>query len=161
MQVILLEKIHKLGGFGEVVNVKDGYGRNFLLPRKKAIRATKPNIEYFEQKKALLAKEHEEKRAAAELLLKDLEGLEISLIRQAGEDGRLYGSVSAKDIITAIFEKGKKQLEPDMVELHHKFKSIGIHEVTLKLHPDVTTVITLNIVRNAEEVKEIVKKGKA
>ncbi len=153
MQVILLEKVERLGVIGDVVTVKNGFARNFLLPRKKAIRATESNIQIVEQKKAELEAENAAKKAAAEKMVAKINGLMVNLIRQAGEDGRLYGSVTSRDIANAINQTGKAEIAYDMIILNSKFKEIGIYPIDVMLHAEVKAMISLNIARSEEEAK--------
>lgn len=153
MQVILLERVERLGVIGEVVTVKNGYARNFLLPRKKAIRATESNIVIVEQRKAELEAENAAKKAVAEKMVAKINGLMVNLIRQAGEDGRLYGSVTARDIANAISQSGKAEVAYDMIVLNSKFKEIGIYAIDVMLHPEVKAMVSLNIARSEEEAK--------
>ncbi len=156
MQVILLEKVGKLGHIGSVVEVKDGYARNFLIPRKKALRATKANVTYFEAEKAAIEKLNEEKRAAAEAAISKFEGLKITIVRQAGEDGKLYGSVSSTDIARAISAKVDFAIEAEHILTEDKLKSIGIHQIKIALHSEVKTSIELAISRSEEQVHHVI-----
>ncbi|MFZ3032578.1 MAG: 50S ribosomal protein L9 [Parvibaculum sp.] len=150
MQVVLLERVEKLGQMGEVVKVKDGYARNFLLPRKKALRATKQNLVQFEAQRAQLEARNLEARAEAEKVQTKLEGFSIIVLRQAGDTGQLYGSVSTRDIADSV-SSGGFSLNRNQVVLEHPIKSIGLHTVRITLHPEVTTTITVNVARSAEE----------
>jgi large subunit ribosomal protein L9 len=147
MQIILLEKIHRRGDIGSIVDVKDGFGRNFLIPRKKAIRATKANIEYFEKQKEHIAKINKEKKTQAEELSGLLNELRIVIVRQSAEDGRLYGSVTAKDIVNAIHAKVGKDIATESVVLTDKFKEIGEYQISVALHPEVIVNLQLTITR--------------
>ena len=160
MQVILLERIGRLGAMGETVTVKPGYARNYLLPQKKALRATAANLTYFEAQKARLQAENAERKAAASTLAKKVEGLKVVIIRQAGESGHLYGSVSARDIADAVTAAGYK-VSRDMVAMHHPIKTIGLFDEILHLHPEVEVKIKLNVARSAEEAKVQDEKGAA
>ncbi len=160
-QIILLERIEHLGAMGEIVNVKPGYARNFLLPQNKALRATKSNIAYFEAQKAVLEKANNERKSAAEKHAKTLDGLTVAIIRQAGEGGQLYGSVTARDIADEINLVAKQKIERNMVDLNQNYKEIGLFAVTLTLHPEVKTDITINIARTADEAAKQLKSGKA
>ncbi|MCI5060319.1 MAG: 50S ribosomal protein L9 [Alphaproteobacteria bacterium] len=160
-QVILLERIEKLGAMGDVVDVKPGYARNYLLPQSKALRATQANIAYFETQKAALEKANDEKKKAAEKKAKGFDGMKVILIRQAGENGQLYGSVTARDIADTINETAKEKIERNMVDLNQNFKEIGLFPVTLKLHPEVKVEVTVNIARTEDEAKVQEKTGKA
>lgn len=161
MQVILLERIDNLGTMGEVVNVKPGFARNYLLPQKKALRATKDNIAYFETQKASLEKANAEKRKEAEKRAEKLKGLKVNVIRLASEGGQLFGSVSSRDIADAINATSKEQVERNQVIVNLAFKTIGLFPVTLVLHPEVKVEITVNIARTEEEAKIQAKTGKA
>ena len=160
-QVILLERIEKLGAMGDIVNVKPGYARNFLLPQNKALRATESNIAYFETQKAALEKANTEKKKDAEKHAKAIEGLTVALIRQAGEAGQLYGSVTSRDIADAINTVAKEKIERSMVDLNQNFKDIGLFPVTVTLHPEVKVDVTVNIARTEDEAKTQLKTGKA
>jgi len=150
-EVILLEKIEKLGGLGEVVKVKPGYARNYLLPENKALRATKENIAYFESVRKQLEKSNEEKRSAAEKIAKKINNLKVVLIRQASESGHLYGSVSSRDISEVIAEKSKQEIAKNQVVMNHNYKEIGIFPVEIMLHPEVKVSVSINIARSNEE----------
>jgi large subunit ribosomal protein L9 len=161
MQVILLERIDSLGGLGDVVSVKPGYARNYLLPQKKALRATKDNVAYFETQKASLEKANAERRKDAEKHAEKLKGLKVNVIRHAAEGGQLYGSVSSRDIADAINAVAKDKIERNMVVLNQAFKTIGLFPVTVALHPEVKIEITVNIARTEEEAAIQAKTGKA
>lgn len=161
MDVILLERVESLGNMGEKVRVKPGYARNFLLPQGKALRATADNIAYFESQRAALEKLNAEKRAEAEKVAKKLEGLKVSMIRNAAEGGQLYGSVNARDIADAINGAGKAQIDRQMVVVNQNFKTIGLFEVPVALHPEVKVLVTINVARSEEEAKIQAKTGKA
>lgn len=160
-QVILLERIEKLGAMGDIVNVKPGYARNYLLPQNKALRATDANIAYFETQKATLEKANSEKKKAAEKHATSLKGLKVALIRQAGESGQLYGSVTARDIAEAINENVEQKIERNMVDLNQNFKEIGLFDVIVTLHPEVKETVVINIARTEDEAKKQAKTGKA
>ena len=160
-QVILLEKIEKLGEMGDTVNVKPGYARNYLLPQHKALRATKENIAYFQAQKAALEKANAEKRKEAEKRAKNLDGLKVPVIRQASESGQLYGSVTARDIADAISGESGETVERSMVRLNRNFKIIGLFPVDIVLHPEVTVTVTINIARSEDEADIQAKTGKA
>lgn len=160
MQVILLEKVGKFGNIGAVVTVKDGYARNYLLPKKKAIRATRTNIEYFERKREELELENATKKLEAEALSAKISGMVVILIRQAGDDGRLYGSVSGRDIARAIAEKTQIEVESECIILGNKVKEIGIYSVDVALHPEVSVAISLNVARSDNEAQSAHKKNK-
>ena len=151
MEVILLEKIDRLGVTGSIVKVKGGYGRNYLIPRGKALRATKSNKEFFEKQRAVIEKESQERKAAAQAAAQNLKKLHVIIIRQSGEDGRLYGSVTSKDIVDAVFETKAIKLSAENVPLNFKFKELGVYEMEVVLHAEVREIIVLNIARNKEE----------
>ena len=152
MDVILMERIEKLGQMGEVVSVKPGYARNYLLPKKKAMRATKANLEVFEQQRAQLEAANLERRSEAEKVAEKLEGMQVTMIRQAGESGQLYGSVSAKDIAEGVTESGVT-IERTQVVMDKVIKALGIHPVRVRLHPEVAVMISTNVARSAEEAE--------
>lgn len=160
-QVILLERIEKLGGMGDIVNVKPGYARNFLLPQHKALRATESNIAYFETQKAALEKADQEKKKAAEKHAASLKGMTVALVRQAGEAGQLYGSVTSRDIAEAINGVAEQKIDRNTVDLNQNFKEIGLFPVTITLHPEVKIDVTINIARTEDEAKKQLKSGKA
>jgi large subunit ribosomal protein L9 len=151
MEVILLENIRRLGKLGETVKIKDGFGRNFLLPRGKALRANEANKKVFEERRAVIIKENGEKLKEAEKLAKKIEGLIIPIIRQASEDGRLFGSVSSVDIVKAIKDEKKLELHRNMVTLTAPIKNIGIQPVSLTLHSDLTVQVHVNVAQTDDE----------
>lgn len=151
MEVILLEKVGRFGKMGDVVRVKDGYARNFLIPRKKALRATQSNLEVFAQQKAELEALNAQKRATAEALLEKMVDVTVSLERQAGEDGRLYGSVSANDIAKLVSAKSGITVEADSIVLNSKIKEIGMYQIDVMLHPEVKATVSLSIARSEAE----------
>jgi large subunit ribosomal protein L9 len=150
MEVILLERVSKLGAMGEVVKVKDGYARNFLLRRGKALRATEANRAKFERDRAMLEARNAERRAGAESEAKSLDGKSFTIIRQAGESGQLYGSVTPRDIAEAATIAGTR-LEKSHVQLDSPIKTIGLYAVTVAPHPEVEIKITVNVARSADE----------
>jgi len=158
MKVILLERIEKLGTIGDVVTVKDGFARNFLLPQKKALRATKANLEYFEKQREELERRNAEARAAAEKDAEKVEGAQLVLIRAAGEAGQLYGSVATRDIAAAITEELGVPVVRNQVVLDKPIKMIGLHDVTVRLHPEVSVTVVANVARTEEEA-ELQAKG--
>lgn len=159
MQVILLQRVAKLGQMGEVVNVKDGYARNFLLPQGKALRANDANIKSFETRKAQLEATNLETRKEAESVGAKLDGQVFVLIRSASDAGALYGSVTARDAADAA-EAGGFTVKRTQVVLDRPIKDLGIHTVTVTLHPDVAVKIKLNVARSAEEA-ELQASGKS
>ncbi len=160
-QVILLERIEKLGKMGDTVTVKPGYARNYLLPEKKALRATKDNVAYFEGQRKNLEAENDKLKKEAEKLAKKLEGLKIPLIRQASEAGQLFGSVTSRDIATGAAELSKETITREMVYLNRNFKLIGLFPVDVVLHPEVKVEVTINIARTEEEAETQARTGKA
>ena len=153
MKVILLERVEGWGALGDVVNVKDGYARNFLLPRSKALRATEANLKVFEGQRADIEARNAKAKDAAGKSGEKLDGTSYILIRQAGESGQLYGSVAGRDVADAVNAEGGTKVERSMVVLDKPIKTLGLHEVKVKLHPEVTVTVTLNIARSADEAE--------
>lgn len=153
VELILLQRIEKLGQMGEVVKVKPGYARNFLLPEKKALRANKANRAAFEGQRAQLEAQNLKRREEAERLSERMAGLSVVILRQAGESGSLYGSVSARDISDAVTAAGLTTNRNQIV-LQHPIKSLGLTTVKLVLHPEVSLPITVNIARSTEEAEK-------
>lgn len=160
-QVILLERVESLGAMGDVVTVKPGFARNYLLPQAKALRATKENIAYYEAQKANLQKANAEKKGDAEVIAKKVEGAKVVLIRQAAEAGQLFGSVTSRDIAEALSESSKQTVTRGMVKLNQNFKTIGLFQVDVMLHPEVTVKVTVNVARSGDEADIQEKTGKA
>ena len=160
MEVILLERVEKLGQMGEVVTVKDGYARNFLLPQGKALRATADNRRTFEDKRAQHETANEERRGEAEKIVGKLDGLSIVLVRQAGEGGQLYGSVKARDIAGQINAAGFA-VERRQVLLDNPIKAVGLYTVRIGLHPEVAVMVTANVARSDEEARIQAETGRA
>jgi len=152
MDIILLERIAKLGSIGDVVSVKDGYARNFLLPQKKALRANEANKKVFEANRDRLEKENAERRTDAESQGTKVEGAEIVLIRAASNTGQLYGSVSVRDIVNGLADKGHA-IDKKQVILGHPIKAIGMHDVTIALHPEVEVIVKANVARSDDEAE--------
>ena len=152
MKVILLERVERLGALGDVVTVKDGFARNFLLPRSKALRANSQNLKAFEGQRAELEARNAREREAAEKAGGKLDGSSYILIRQAGESGQLYGSVSGRDVADSINAEGGK-VDRSMVVLDKPIKTLGIHEIKVRLHPEVTVSVNINIARSADEAE--------
>ncbi|HVJ55753.1 MAG TPA: 50S ribosomal protein L9 [Aliidongia sp.] len=150
MDVILLERVENLGYMGQVVKVRPGYARNFLLPQKKALRATKDNLQYFESQRAHLEANNLKLKAEAEAVAAKMGDLSVVMIRQAGETGQLYGSVSARDVSDAITESGFT-VERRQVALDHAIKTLGLHKIKVSLHPEVSLQVTVNIALTVEE----------
>lgn len=151
-EVILLERIEALGQMGEVVKVKPGFARNFLLPQKKAMRATKDNLAYFEKQKAQLVAQNLERKSEAEKVSTRMDGLSVVVIRQAGETGQLYGSVSNRDIADAITAAGYT-VDRRQVLLMQPIKALGIHALRVALHPEVSVTVKVNVAQSEEEAK--------
>jgi large subunit ribosomal protein L9 len=160
MQIILLERVENLGQMGDVVRVKPGYARNYLLPQKKAVRATEENRKRFEETRAQLEATNLQRRSEAETVAAKLDGLVITLIRQAGEAGQLYGSVTARDVADAItaagFTVGRQQ-----IRLHQPIKALGLHTVKVGLHPEVVVSVVVNVARTPDEAEVQARTGTA
>jgi large subunit ribosomal protein L9 len=152
MDIILLERIEKLGSIGDIVTVKDGYARNFLLPQKKALRANEANKKVFEANRDRLEKENAERRTDAEKMGEKVAGAEVVLIRAASNAGQLYGSVSVRDIVAGLAEQGHN-VDKRMVILGAPIKNIGMHNVTVALHPEVRVTVKANVARSDDEAK--------
>jgi large subunit ribosomal protein L9 len=152
MQVILLERVESLGAIGDEVNVRAGFARNFLLPQKKALRATDANRKVFEAQRAQIEARNAEARASAEKSSKGLDGTSYVLIRQAGEAGQLYGSVSARDIADEIVQSGAK-IDRSAVVLDKPIKTIGVYDVRVRLHAEVSVNVKVNVARSADEAE--------
>jgi len=152
MEVILLERVEKLGGIGDVVNVKTGFARNYLLPNKKALRANEANRKLFEANRARIEADNAERRSAAEKDAKSVDGKTVQLIRQASNTGQLYGSVSARDIVEALEGEGAKVTKSQVV-LDRPIKGIGMHDVRIALHPEVSVTVHVNVARSPEEAE--------
>jgi large subunit ribosomal protein L9 len=150
MDVILLERVEKLGAIGDVVKVKDGFARNYLLPRKKALRANEANRKVFEANRAKIEEDNASRRSDAEQASKGVDGKTVQLIRQASNTGQLYGSVSARDIVDALEADGAKVTKSQVV-LDRPIKTIGVHEVKVALHPEVSVSVKVNVARSPEE----------
>jgi large subunit ribosomal protein L9 len=152
MDIILLQRIEKLGSIGDVVTVKDGYARNFLLPQKKALRANEANKKVFEANRDRLEKENAERRSDAEKAGEKVEGVEIVLIRASSNTGQLYGSVNVRDIAASLAEKGH-DIDKKQVIMGDPIKTIGMHEVRIDLHPEVSVTIKANVARSDDEAE--------
>ena len=152
MKVILLERVEQLGGLGDVVAVRDGFARNFLLPKAKALRANTANLKVFEAERAEIESRNAKASANAAKSGERLDGKSYVIIRQAGETGQLYGSVSGRDVAEAINAEGGR-LERAMVVLDRPIKALGLHPVKLRLHAEVTVQVTINVARSAEEAE--------
>ncbi len=152
MDIILLQRIEKLGSIGDVVTVKDGYARNFLLPQKKALRANEANKKVFEANRDRLEKENAERRSDAEKAGEKVQGVEIVLIRASSNTGQLYGSVNVRDIAASLAEKGH-DIDKKQVIMGDPIKTIGMHEVRIDLHPEVSVTIKANVARSDDEAE--------
>jgi large subunit ribosomal protein L9 len=157
MQIILLERIEKLGSIGDEVTVKDGYARNFLLPNKKALRANEANRKVFEANRARIEAENAARREDAQNESGNVEGKEVVLIRAASNAGQLYGSVSVRDIADALVEQGAK-VSKAMIVLERPIKTLGVYDVKVSLHPEVSVNVKVNVARSPDEA-ELQSKG--
>jgi len=152
IELILLERVEKLGQMGQLVKVRPGFARNYLLPQKKALRATKENLAYFETQRAQLEANNLQRRSEASEVGGKLEGLTVVIVRQAGESGQLYGSVSARDIADAVTEAGFT-IEKRQVVLDRPIKNLGLHPLKIVLHPEISVTVTANVAQSIEEAK--------
>ncbi|MEK9210178.1 50S ribosomal protein L9 [Sphingomonas sp. 2378] len=152
MNVILLERVEKLGAIGDVVSVKDGYARNFLLPRKKALRANEANKKVFEANRARIEAENANRRAEAEVEAKTFDNVTVTLIRQASNVGQLYGSVAVRDLVDALVADGHK-VNKGQIVLDRPIKAIGLYDVRVALHPEVAVTVKVNVARSPEEAE--------
>jgi large subunit ribosomal protein L9 len=151
MKVILLERVEGRGALGDVVNVKDGFARNYLLPRHKALRATSANVKVFEGQRVEIETRNTKAREAAAKTGEGLDGTSYILIRQAGESGQLYGSVSGRDVSDVVNAAGGAKIDRSMVVLDKPIKTLGVHEVKVRLHAEVTLTVKINIARSQDE----------
>lgn len=156
MEIILLERIEKLGQMGDVVKVKDGFARNYLLPQKKALRASEDNLAYFEKEKVTLEANNLKQKQEAEVILDKLDNFNLIIIRQAGETGQLYGSVNTNDVKTSLNENGFV-VEKNQIKLDKPIKELGVHKVSVKLHPEVQATISVIVSRTEAEAKTLIK----
>jgi large subunit ribosomal protein L9 len=159
MEVILLERIERLGQMGEVVRVKPGYARNFLLPRKKALRKTKDNLAFFESQRGELEATNLKRRGEAEAVAKKADGMQVILVRQASDTGQLYGSVRPRDVSDAMATEGVK-VDAGQVKLDIPIKTLGLHKLRVALHPEVSVNVVVNVARSQDEAK-LQAEGKA
>ncbi|MGI9361411.1 MAG: 50S ribosomal protein L9 [Parasphingorhabdus sp.] len=157
MDIILLERVEKLGGIGDVVTVKNGYARNYLLPNKKALRANEANKKVFEANRAQIEADNEAKRKEAEKASGNVDGKQIVLIRASSASGQLYGSVSVRDIVDALAADGA-DVEKSMVVLEKPIKTLGVFDVRIRLHPEVSVTVQANVARSTDEA-ELQKDG--
>lgn len=153
MEIILLERVDNLGAMGDVVKVKPGFARNFLLPQNKALRATKANMARFEAQREFLEQKNAEARDAAENDGRDIDGKTYIMIRKAGDTGHLFGSVSTRDVVEAVGDTIKR----NMIKLEQPIKTLGLHDVAIKLHPEVTVTVTVNVARSEDEAERQAK----
>ena len=158
MKIVLLERVQKLGQMGDIVDVKSGYARNFLLPFHKALRATEQNIQYYEKQKSILEAKNIENIKEAESLKAKINGISFTLIRSASDAGALYGSVSAKDIMDVVSENGIV-IAKNQINLEKPIKELGIYKIIVSLHPEISSEIIINVARTDEEAK-LQEKGK-
>ncbi|WP_375663397.1 50S ribosomal protein L9 [Bartonella sp. CL63NXGY] len=152
MDIILLERIPRLGQMGDIVSVKDGYARNFLLPQCKALRANEANKKHFEVQRAQLEARNLERKSEAQKIAEKLDGQSFIVVRSAGETGQLYGSVSTRDIAEIITDEGFS-IGRNQIELNHPIKMIGLHTITLSLHPEVQISVIINVARSTSEAQ--------
>lgn len=158
MEVILLERIERLGQMGDVVRVKPGFARNYLLPQKKAMRATPDNLAHFESQRGQLETTNLERRGEAEAVAGKLDGLSLVLVRQAGESGQLYGSVTTRDLAAALDETGFT-VARNQIQLDSPIKALGLYDVRISLHPEVPVTVTINVAKTEEEAKAQAKEA--
>jgi large subunit ribosomal protein L9 len=152
MQIILLERVEKLGGIGDVVNVKDGYARNYLLPNKKALRANEANRKVFEANRARIEADNASRRGEAQKAGENVDGMSIVLIRASSNSGQLYGSVSVRDIVEGLNEQGAN-VTKSMIVLERPIKTIGVFDVRVALHPEVSVNVKVNVARSPDEAE--------
>ena len=160
MEVILLERIEKLGQMGDVVNVKTGFARNYLLPQNKALRKTKQNLSRFESERAQLEADNLTRKNEAENIAGKLENMNFTIIRAAGETGQLYGSVTSRDIAESVTKAGIS-ISKNQVILNRALKVLGLEPIRISLHPEVSVEVTANIARNKEEAEQQLSQGYA
>ena len=156
MKVVLLERVENLGAIGDVVTVKDGFARNFLLPRDKARRATEANLKAFEVERAAIEARNDKNKAESQKVADKIDGQTYVMIRQAGETGQLYGSVAGRDVAEAVQAEGGK-IERSQVVLNTAIKTLGVHEVLVRLHAEVSATVKINIARSADEAERQAK----
>ena len=152
MDVILLERVEKLGQIGDVVKVKDGFARNFLLPNKKALRSNEANRKVFEKNREKIVADNNARRGEAEIEAKTIDGITLTLIRQSSNTGQLYGSVAVRDLLDALETEGHK-VPKSAIVLNKPIKAIGVYEVKVALHPEVSVTIKVNVARSPEEAE--------
>ncbi|MGB1176725.1 MAG: 50S ribosomal protein L9, partial [Candidatus Puniceispirillaceae bacterium] len=160
MDIILLERVEKLGQMGDVVSVKPGYARNFLLPQGKALRANKGNLEKFETEKSQREADNLARRSDAETESGKMQGLAVSMVRAASEMGQLFGSVNSRDIADAVTEAGFT-INRSQVVMDKSIKTLGLHDIRIRLHPEVTVTVTVNVARSLDEAETQLRTGVA
>ncbi len=160
MEIILLERVEKLGQMGDVVTVKPGYARNFLIPNKKALRATKSNLSYFDAQKAQLEAENLKKKTEAEAVAGKMQDLSVVLVRAAADSGHLYGSVNSRDIANVITEAGFT-VNRSQIDLNATIKDLGLYDISVVLHPEVKITVQINVARSQEEAQLQLERGAA
>ena len=160
MEIILLERIEKLGQMGDVVRVKPGYARNYLLPQHKALRTSRENLARFETSRAQLEVDNLERRSEAEVMASRIEGLTVPIIRAASESGQLYGSVTARDVTEAVNAEGV-MIQRRQVILDRALKTLGLEKVRVQLHPEVSVTVVINIARTSDEANRQLQLGRA
>ena len=153
MEIILLERVEKLGAIGDVVTVKDGYARNFLLPGKKALRSNNANRKVFEANRARIESDNADRRTVAQGEAGNVEGKSVVLIRASSNSGQLYGSVSVRDIVEALVADGAK-VNKSMIVLERPIKTVGIYDVRVSLHPEVAVMVKVNVARSSDEAEQ-------
>ena len=151
MEIILLERIEKLGGIGDIVSVKDGYARNYLLPNKKALRSNAANKKVFEANRAKIEADNAARKSDAAKAAETVNGVQVVLIRQSSNSGQLYGSVSVRDIVEALHEAGHTVVSKAMIGLERPIKTLGLFDVRVSLHPEVSVTVKVNVARSPEE----------
>ena len=161
MEVILIENIEKLGKVGDVVKVKDGYARNYLIPKKKVLRANKENLKVFDEKKSVIESEEKKRKEKSEEIAKKIKNLEIIIIRNAAENGQLYGSVTSKDVVKEILLLNKIELLNEQINLKKTLKSIGVHEVEISVYTDLKIKILVIVAKTKELGLEQIKEFKS
>ncbi len=149
MDVILLERISRLGGVGDVVRVRDGFARNYLIPQKKALRASKENRDHFESQRSVWEKQNAERKQQAQEQAKEMEGLIVAVVRQASDDGKLYGSVSVRDVADAMKTAGY-EVDRRLIDLNTAIKKLGGYTITVNLHPEVPVNVKVHVARNSD-----------
>jgi large subunit ribosomal protein L9 len=160
IDIILMERVDRLGQLGDVVRVRPGFARNYLLPRKKALRATPANLEFFKGKKAEIEAQNLTRKTEAEKVATKMDGLKLIVIRQAGDTGQLYGSVSSRDIAAEATTAGFS-IDKSQVQIDTPIKTLGLYTMKVRLHPEVTVTITANVARTVEEAEVQAKTGHA